>query len=282
MGTAALFFALMSALTKAATSTSTALHPLPGSLLAFYRYTGSLMVMIALRQLFGVPLLGENRVGLLWRGVSGGIAATCYFISIQYTSLTHAVLLNYTSVLWGPLFAIFALREKLPLRYLVMIPVGLLGVAFITRPELGTIHIGDGIALLSGLVSGSAIVQIRRLRKTEAATSIFFYFNLIGVPICLLVLALTRTPLSLPTLIQLPYVVGIVFCSITGQLLMTYGYRELSTAEGGLLSMTTNLYSPLFALLFFHEVFHWTTLLGGTLILLSAGALIAIPTKKTS
>ncbi len=269
-----LFFSLMSAITKAATSSQYMLHPLPGGVLAFYRYAGSLIVLLGMRQVLGVPLLGNDRVGLVWRGVSGGIAATLFFVSLQQTSLTHSVLLNYTSLIWGPLFAMFALRERLSSRYLFILPIGLVGVVIVTHPEMSGVHIGDGIALISGIVSGSAIVQIRRLRRTEAASSIFFYFNLLGMPISFLVLTLSHTPLTLPTLAQLPFVAGVVFSSVLGQMLMTYSFRELSTAEGGLLSMTTNLYSPLIAIVFFQDHLHTSTLIGGALILFSSCTLI--------
>lgn len=269
-----LFFAIMSALTKAVTSPRYTFHPLPGGVVAFYRYTGSLLVMLGIRQVFGVPLLGKDRVGLVWRGISGGIAATLFFVSLQYTSLTHSVLLNYTSLIWGPLFAMFALKERLSSRYLFILPIGLLGVGFITHPEMSGIGVGDGIALISGIVSGSAIVQIRRLRRTEAASSIFFYFNLLGMPISFLILTVSHISLVVPTLSQLPYVIGVVFSSALAQLLMTYSFRELSTAEGGLISMTTNIYSPLIAILFFQDQLYQSTLVGGLLILLSSGSLI--------
>ena len=279
MSTAAFFFAIMSALTKAITSPSVTAHPLPAGVVAFYRYFGSILVLCLLAFREEVSLWGEDRKALLWRGISGGIASVSYFISIQNTSLTHAVILNYTSILWAPLFACFALREFPPRKYLFSLPISICWVLLIMRPEAGAIRWGDVIGLFSGLVSGGAIVQIRRLRKSEDATSIFFYFNLIGLPVSLVALYATGGHLTLPTWGQLPFLVGVSMTSLIAQLLMTYGYREVSTAEGGILSLTTNIYSALIALFFFHDIPQTGTWIGAGLVLASAATLLIQPKR---
>lgn len=274
MSTAAFFFAIMSALTKAITSPNVTAYPLPAGVVAFYRYFGSILVLLFLAFREDVSLLGEDRKALLWRGISGGIASVSYFMSIQNTSLTHAVILNYTSILWGPLFAAFALREFPSRKYLFALPIAIAGVLLIMRPEAGTIRWGDAVGLFSGLVSGGAIVQIRHLRRSEGAPAIFFYFNLVGLPVSLLALYGTGGHLVVPNMVQLPYLVGVSMTSLIAQLLMTYGYREISTAEGGILNLTTNIYSALIAIYFFHDIPQVGTVWGAFLILASAIALI--------
>jgi drug/metabolite transporter (DMT)-like permease len=205
------------------------------------------------------------------------MASALYFVGIQKTSLTNATLLNYTFVIWGPIIAYFVLKETLHDRHKVVLPIALAGVVLITRPDFGHIHLGDAIALFSGFMAATALVSVRLLRRTETATAIFFYFNLVGVPISLLLAFATKTTFIMPSHEQLPLLFGVIATSVAAQMMMTFGYRALNTAEGGLLSLTTNIYSALLAFLFFSDPLPWQTLVGGGMILLSAASLQFTP-----
>src|SRR5262249_50661343 len=156
-----------------------------------FRYAFGIAFLTLLARSRSVDLFGGDRRGLFWRGISGGVASVCYFLGIQFTTLTHATLLNYTSIIFGPFFAVFALGERMGRRGVATVLCALCGVVLVIRPEAGPVRFGDGIALLSGIVAGSAIVQIRRLRQGETAYAIFFYFNLLGIPVALLALRLS-------------------------------------------------------------------------------------------
>lgn len=275
----AFLFATMSALTKAATSASGkhTLPTLPGAELAFFRYVCGLAALFGLAVLRRVDLLGTDRKGLLWRGFYGGIASTLFFLGIQYTSLTNATLLNYSFVIWGPLMAIFALNEPLGRRGALAVSVALVGVLLVTRPEVGHVRPGDSIALLSGILAGAALVQIRRLRRGESSFAIFFYFNLLGLPISWATLELMGG-FVVPRPSQLPLLLAIGGTSVAAQLLMTYGYRALTAAQGSLVTLTCVIYAAFLACFFFGEPLPPPTLLGGLLILLGASALCLTPT----
>ena len=223
-------------------------------------------------------LLGRDRMGLLWRGMFGGIASTCFFLGIEHTSLTHATLLNYTFVIWGPLFAVFSLNEALGRRGVFAMLLAVAGVLLVTNPlaskaHTGATSLGDAIALFSGVMAGASIVQIRRLRQGESSFAIFFYFNLLGLPTALLVLWCTHTAFVIPSLAQLPMLIAIGATSVSAQLLMTHGYREMTAAQGSLINLTSILFTALLAYMLFHDPFTWPTLIGGLLILVSATTL---------
>ncbi|HZP83473.1 MAG TPA: DMT family transporter [Chthonomonadaceae bacterium] len=276
----ALLFAVMGASAKWATRMAHGLPTIPAPELAVFRYACGLALLGALRWSRGVDLLGSDRRGLLWRGVYGGLASTCFFYGLELTSLTNATLLNYTFVIWALLMAVFALGERLGTRGVFAVCAALVGVAQVTRPEVGHIRVGDLIALFSGVMAGAAVVQIRRLRQGESAYAVFFYFNLIGVPISLATAPFSPTPFVVPALAQVPLLLVIGLTSFGGQLLMTYGYRELTAAQGSLITLTTVLYAAVLAWLFFHDPLTPQTLFGGLLILVSA-AVMALSTKKS-
>jgi drug/metabolite transporter (DMT)-like permease len=278
----ALLFAAMGAFTKAAMR----VPGLPGGAVACFRYSFGLAVLLALHRTMGADLLGTDRKGLLWRGLFGGFASVLFFLGIEYTSLTNATLLNYTSIIWAPLVAVFTLHERIGRRGALAILVAVVGVLLVTRPEAGqSLRLGDAIALLSGVLAGGAIVQIRRLRQGESSFAVFFYFNLLGLPVSLLALLLGNKPLVFPQMLA-PYLllVGMGITSVAAQLLMTYGYREMTAAEGSLLTLTSVMFSALLAWFIFGEPLSATTVVGGLLILFGAAALVtkAVPEQQRS
>ena len=275
---ASFLFSLMGVATKLAAQPGSGSSGLPAPEIALVRYAAGVAFLLVISRIASAPLLGSDRPGLLWRGIYGGIASTAFFISLHLTSLTHATLLNSTNVVFASLFAITALGERLSLISSAAILAALAGVGLVTQPVVGHIHVGDAIALFSGVLAGLAIVQVRRLRRTETSFSVFFYFNLVGLPVALAALLFSHAAIIVPTLRQAPILMAVAVTSVGGQLLMTYGYKELPAAQGSLLILTSVVLSAALSHLVFHDLLTIHTLLGGLLILVSAAAL-CLPAK---
>jgi drug/metabolite transporter (DMT)-like permease len=245
--------------------------PLAGSEIALIRYVTGVIFLVVLSRVAKVNILGVDRRGLCIRGILGGIASLAYVIGIAGTSITHATLLNSTQVVFGPLVAVYALGERLKWISALALVAALTGVTLITHPQYGgSVNFGDAAALLSGIVSGFAVVQIRRLRQGESAYAVFFYFNLLGLPMSLLAGILHPQGWAIPTAAQWPLLMGMAASSIAGHILMSYAWRELTAAQGSPISLTSVVFSALFAYLIFGESVKAVTLVGGALILASA------------
>ena len=270
MGISAVMFAVMAAATKWATRPLMEAAAIPGSEVALIRFAIGVFVLLILGKLAGTNLLGNDRKALFWRGISGGVASLFFFVGIQLSTLTNASLLNSASVVWSSLIAIFVLGETLSITSGAAIFMALFGAYLVINPHLDHLLIGDLISLGSGVAAGTAIVQVRRLRQTEASLPVFFYFNLIGFPLALVLIFATHTRLVAPTLLQWGVLTLMGHASVAAQLLMTYGYKELKTAQGSLIILANVIFAALFSHLFFHEDFNWNTLLGGALIIGSA------------
>ena len=282
MFAAAFFFSLMVISTKGATLVSGSRAPIPASEIALFRYLFGLTLLFILNRTLGVGLLGNDRRGLLWRGVSGGLSSFCYFVGIQMTTVTHATLLNSTAVVWAPLLAVYALGERLKRQAILAMVGALIGVVLITHPAYGPVRPGDAVALASGIFGGLAAVQIRRLRRGESPFAVFFYFNLFGLPLALLGTLIDHGNVVMPTLAQWLLLVVMASASFGGQILMTYGYRDMTAAQGSLIGLTSVAFASLLAHFIFHEALTLTTLSGGVLILLSAATLpLSLVSRKT-
>lgn len=267
MALSALAFAAMT-LCARLVSTGAAGSALPAAEVTLFRFAFGTAVMLPLLAYPRARLLGSDRVGLVWRGVSGGLAVLAFFMSLKYTSLTNAVLLNFSSIIFAPLFAALLLRERLPRHSLPPLLAAACGIVLVVRPEAGPPRIGDAYGLLSGVLSGSAITAVRRLRTQETASSVFFYFSAIGVPI-----AATGTlwsPWVWPSERGWWLLVAMAACSATGQMLMTFGYRYVRAAEGVLITLSQVVYSAMFGALLLGEPLAPSTLLGGALVVAAA------------
>lgn len=278
MLTSAICFAAMGAFAKAAASPQFAGSPMPAAQSVLFRFAFGVVVMLPLLFVPGANLLGNDRRGLILRGLSGGLAVYFYFLAISKTTLANAVLLNFTSVVFAPVFALLFLRERLDRAHSVGMVVALLGTGLVTRIGIAPPNIGDGAGLLSGLLAGVALATVRRLRRNETASSVFFYFSLVGLPVagvgCLF------EPLIWPTTQGWLLLFGTAATSVAAQMLMTYGYRYVPTVDGVLMTLSQVVYTAIIGVAVFHETPTASTLIGGGLIMASAGYSVFVGARK--
>lgn len=274
---AAMLFAVMTVTTKMLSDPSRT-RPLPTGEITLARFAFGALVMAPLGFVPSASLLGKDRLGLLWRGLSGGLAVYAYFLSIRYTTLTKAVLLNMTSIIFAPLFAWMLLGERVRPNAVAGICAAIVGVVLVTRPEPGALMIGDGYGLLSGILAGMALTAVRRLRQGETASAVFFYFSLVGIPVSLL--AMAETPFVWPDAVGWRLLIIMSAAGIGAQVLMTYGYRYIATSEGVLLTLSQIAYSAAAGVVFFGEPIAPLTVLGAALILLAGVAATQTPVAR--
>ena len=98
-----LLFALMAVIAKAAAAR------LPGPQIAFVRFLLGLVAcaVISLRR----PLRARNKRGLFLRGLFGGAAVFCYFLTIEHLPVGIATLMNYTAPVFTAFWAALFLRR---------------------------------------------------------------------------------------------------------------------------------------------------------------------------
>jgi len=269
---AGFLFAIMGLTTRMTHAPEIVGRVLPASQVTFCRFAFGVLAMLPLQGRRGIQLLGMDRRGLLKRGIWGGCAVFFYFLSLQTTTLMHAQLLNYASVVFAPLFAYLLLHERLSTRAAMAILIACGGICLITLQggRLSGLNVGDAYGLLSGILAGAAITEIRRLRQSETAWSVFFYLSLVGLPIATVAALLMREPFVLPTAAGWWVLFTMATSSVGAQILLTYGYKYVRAGEGGLVTMSQLVYSAVAGMILFHESLTVWTLVGAALILGSA------------
>ena len=222
-------------------------------------------------------LLRARRAGLatarpgshLLRAAFGLAAMYCFFRALSVLGLGEAMVLNYSTPLFIPFVAWLWIRERPSPLLLPVIGLGLLGVLLILRPDTLLAARGDAatearlFGLASGLLAALAMVSIRRMRDTEPALRIVFWFSLLASLASLPPAIWTR---QLPPAETLWPMLGAGALAAIGQLMLTRAYALGTAARIGAIAYSVVLFSALLGWLFWDEVPDTTALIGGLLV----------------
>lgn len=251
------------------------------ALSAMIRFAVGILVISLLAFSGKIDLKFNDRRGLIIRGILGGSAIGLGFMGIYHLGLIQGTILMNTFPIFAVLFSMIHLGERPGVRKLLVIVVAFGGIVLtiMGKPtaELAIQFNGYAVlALLGGALGGAAVVQVKKISKTEISESIFLAQCLGGI--FLMIIPAVSAPVSLPagTLATL-LVMGI--CATLGQLLFTHGVRTVSVATTSLLTLTGPVMSVLAGILFFHEPM--TVMMGvGVIVTLGSLLFLSIPVQK--
>ncbi len=217
---------------------------------------------------------------LVERGILGGLCTLGFYYTITQLGAGRATFINNTYVIWGALFAVIALGERLRPALLLGAVITVLGLGLLTNPFAGSARAtgaADLIALLNAFGAAWIVVTIRQLHAREHSSTIFAAQCVFGLLLCAGP-ALGELATVTPSAWALLVVASV--CASAGQLLMTQAFRDLSVAEGSLLQMLVPLGIAVGGALFFQEHFTPRELCGGALILAGTAACALRPSRN--
>lgn len=122
----------------------------------------------------------DNKTKVLLRCITSIGAMVCVIYSLQFMPVANVLLLNNTFPLFLPLLTWIILGIRTPVKMLLGIAMGFIGVAFVLHPNAQTFNWHALIALLSGFLAAQAMLQIRLLTKNSSAKQILFYLFAVG------------------------------------------------------------------------------------------------------
>ena len=224
-------FAVMAAIAKAATLR------LPGPQVAFVRFLFGLAAcaVVSVRR----PMRPRNTMGLVWRGVFGGTAVFCYFLTIEHLPVGVATLINYTAPVFTAVWAALFLGESLDASSVGALALATTGVVLVS---LGTSR-STGVAAswlvlgaFSAILSGAAVAVIRQVRRTDGAWEIFAAFCVAGALICGVPAVRSWT---VPTAREWWLLVAVGTASVVAQVGFTWSLRYIRAAPAGIIQQFT-------------------------------------------
>lgn len=157
--------------------------------LVFFRSLISFSISAYVIKKRGIPFFGINKKWLLIRGLSGIIALTIFFFTLQKLPLAVASVVQYLSPIFTVLLAIVILKEKIMKIQWIFIITAFSGVLLI---GVNNFIFGETLSLnttwlilgvISAFFSGIAYVAIVKLKPTDSPISIVMYFPMLTLPI---------------------------------------------------------------------------------------------------
>jgi drug/metabolite transporter (DMT)-like permease len=237
---------------------------------AFIRFLGSFVILLALRG--GRSLRPRGTVPpVLMRGLFGGGAILLYYRAIESAGAGLATLLHCTYPIWTTVIATTVLRERFDTRLAGALVLFLVGIAIVVGPGADLAQAtttGSLYALVASMLAGAAVSTARQLRTVESAYLVTTYFMAVGALLTAPALLRGLPPMTDGLLVILAVV---VVTSVAGQLLLHLGLGFAPAIQASLAAATAVVSAAGFAGLLLGEYLDAHTLLGAGVLVVAIG-----------
>lgn len=254
-------------------------HDLPITSIIFYRlFFGLCLIFIFLMSTGRLAELkpGKGKVHLFMQGIFVLVNMFFYFLCVEKTCFSIAILLEYTAPIYVMLASPFILKEKVGKENIAALFLSIAGVYLVIRPDGGFEDLefsGDhilGIAsgLFAGFLLAIIIMNVRVLKKGNSEFSIAFWSTAIS---CFFMIPFAfKIPVSIlgPNILSL-MAFGVVTVGVGG-ILNTIGFANLQSQTGSLLALIEPVAGVFFDLAFLGVSLSTGTLMGCFLVLASS------------
>jgi drug/metabolite transporter (DMT)-like permease len=277
MAYGAFWFSVMSLLVKLAG------QRLPSIEIVLVRAVITLGLSYALVRRAKLPLWGNRRSLLVFRGLLGAAALTCFYFSIVHLPLAEATVIQYTNPVFVAIMAGVMLGERLGRRELLGLAGSMVGVLLIARPSflfgsgssLDPVHVA--IAVAGALFSATAYVTVRRLRDIDHPLVVVFYFPIVTVP---LVLPFAIRGWIWPTPIEWLILFGVGTATQIAQVYMTRGLQLEPAGRATAVGYLQIVFAALWGVLLLGEHPDRWSVLGAAIII--GGTLMVSLTRRAT
>ncbi len=241
---------------------------LPPVEVAFFRNLFGFMAIAPIFLRHGIRPLKTKRIGLhALRGTLQGVSMMAFFTGVTMTPFAEATSISFSGPLFATVLAVIVLRERIRMRRILALAFGFVGVMIVLRPGFAEVGLGQGLLLVSSLIWGAAIVVIKRLSVTEAATTQTAYMGIFMTPITFLpALYVWQTP----SLEQLGWMAVIGVFGTLGHLCFASAFRRADSSALLPLDFLRLFWASALGFLMFGEIPDLWAWIGGGVIFASA------------
>ena len=215
-----------------------------------------------------IDLVVYDRKNMAFRCFTGLVAMILYFSALGLIPIGQAVTLQYTNPLFVALLSGFFLSERVHPQVWALAVISFLGIILIVSPDLRTVEKDALLALGSGFFAGVAYLYVRKLRATEEALSIVFWFAAFSVMVSAIP-AMPRLAHIISDPILMLALVGIGLGAGAGQVGLTYAFHRANAAWVSAFSYLTVIVATAYGYLLFDEILDTRDVIGGLLIVFS-------------
>tara|TARA_R110002074_G_scaffold164643_2_gene324435 strand:- start:161 stop:1006 length:846 start_codon:yes stop_codon:yes gene_type:complete len=232
--------------------------------IVFFRSASSLFFTFGFLLKNKIPIIGKNNKLLILRGLVGVTSMTFFFMSIKYLSVGTAVSLRYIAPIFAAIFAVILLKERIkPVQWGFFL-MAFIGVVILKGFDSDLDSYGLFLVLLAAVFSGLVYIIISKIGKSEHPVVVVNYFMIIAT-IVGGVLSINNwvNPVGVEWLLL--FLLGVF--GYFGQVYMTKAFQIASTNQVAPLKYIEVIFTVLFGLFIFNEVYTLWSILGIVLII---------------
>ena len=111
---------------------------------------------------------------------------SCWMYAISALTLATVFAIEFTMPVWVAVLAVFFLGERMNRGRIVMLVLGLAGIAIILRPGLGAFHPAALVMLLGSVFYAGNMIFTKRLSATDSALAVTFWMSAVQMPLTFL------------------------------------------------------------------------------------------------
>ncbi|WP_234423330.1 DMT family transporter [Aquimarina spinulae] len=234
-----------------------------GAQLVFFRAFGSLFFTMSYLLWHKIPILGNQKRLLIYRGLAGVTSMGLFFMSVNYLPIGSAVSLRYLSPIFATIFAIFFLREQVkPIQWLFFL-MAFSGVLMIKGFDPNINSFGLLLVLGSAVFSGIVYVLINKIGHRDHPVVIVNYFMWISVTVGgILSIFNWTTPKGIEWVLLLSLGVFGYF----GQLFMTKAFQSQATNKVVSLKYVEVIFTMIAGTFWFTDIYPVLSIIGTLLV----------------
>ena len=241
------------------------MHGVSTSIIVSARFVTGILMILGLALMGFTRLRAVNYGWLIVRGVIGAASVYFFFRGIAMLGLGRGTVLNYTYPIFAALLAPLVVKEKLSWDVLAAALVSFIGIWLVLNPgSIASVGVEDLLGLLGGLLSGVAVVAIKKLRETDSPYMIY-------LAQCVFGLFIVGWP-TVTSSFRFPGQEWLILLALgifaTGaQLAMTWAYKHVRATEGSLLAFLVPVLNVILGVILFGEKMYLTTITGSVIVL---------------
>jgi len=232
--------------------------------IVFFRSVGSLFFTFGFLLKNKIPILGNQKKLLVLRGLVGVTSMAFFFMSIKYLPVGTAVSLRYIAPIFAAIFAILFLKEKIkPVQWLFFI-MAFTGVLVLKGFDNQMSTYGLSLVLIASVFSGLVYIVLSKIGKGDHPVVVVNYFMVIATIVGgLLSIKDWVNPVGVEWLLLLSLGIFGYF----GQVFMTKAFQSAPTHQVAPLKYIEVVFTLLFGLFWFGEIYTIWSLIGIALII---------------
>nr|WP_262905112.1 DMT family transporter [Tamlana sargassicola] len=232
--------------------------------IVFFRSVGSLVFTFGFLFKNKIPVLGNNKKLMIIRGLVGVTSMSLYFMSTKYLPIGTAVTLRYLAPIFASVLAIFILKERIRKWQWLFFAIAFFGVLIIKGFDTQINTYGLVLILVAALFSGMVYVVLSKIGKSEHPVVVVNYFMVISTIVGGVISVFNWTT---PTAMELVLLLSLGVFGYFGQVYMTKAFQVASTNQVAPLKYLEVIFTVLFGVFMFSEIYTVWSLLGIALII---------------